>query len=128
MRMNDPRTEAATALMGRVRTGMKVFDASGAEVGSVDDLSMGDPEAATTAGNEVRPTGGVLRDMAEAVSDAGSEPDVPEPLRSRLVREGYIKIKKGLFRSDTYVSSEQIRQVDADRVTLSVTRDALERG
>ncbi len=124
--VNDPRTEASAALMARVRTGMKVFDAAGDEVGSVADLSMGDPEAATVEGNEVRPTGGVLRDLAEAVSDTSDEPNVPEPLHSRLIREGYVKISPGVFRSDVYVSSEQIGQVDQDRVTLTVGRHELE--
>ncbi|MBV9355726.1 MAG: hypothetical protein JO023_09390 [Chloroflexi bacterium] len=124
--MNDPRDEATTALMARVHTGMKVFDADGKELGAVDELSMGDPQAATTEGNEVRPSGGVLRDVAEAVSDTREEPDAPEPLRSRLVREGYIKLKRGVFRSDIYVSGEQIGRVDGDRVTLTVRRDELE--
>ncbi len=125
--MSDARFQPSSAqILSGVRTGMKVFDASGDQVGSVDDLSMGDPEAATTEGNEVRPTGGVVRDLAEAVSGDEGEPNVPEPLRSRLVREGYIKISKGLFRSDVYVSSQQVQRVDGDRVTLSVRRDQLE--
>jgi hypothetical protein len=125
--MQDPQTEAAAALMRQVQTGMKVVDASGDEVGTVEDMSMGDPEAATTAGNEPRPTGGVLRDLAEAVTTDRPGPDVPEPLRDRLIREGYLKIKHGLLGSAVYVSSEQLQRVEGDRVVLRVRRDELER-
>jgi hypothetical protein len=107
---------------------MKVVDSAGDEIGTVGDISMGDPEAATTAGNEPRATGGVMGDVAAAIAPGRGEPNVPEPLRSRLVREGYIKIDAGVLGSATrYASSEQVERVDGDRVVLNVTKDALDR-
>src|SRR5207249_1306676 len=39
-------------LIERVQEGMRVIDANGDDIGSVEHLKMGDPEALTTAGNE----------------------------------------------------------------------------
>jgi hypothetical protein len=119
--MHDPST------LNAVQTGMKVVDSAGDEIGTVGDVSMGDPEAATTAGNEPRATG-VVGQVAAAINPASGEPNVPEPLRSRLVREGYIKIDAGLLGSaDRYASSEQVERVDGDRVVLNVTKEELDR-
>jgi hypothetical protein len=120
--MHDPTT------LNAVQSGMKVVDSAGDEIGTVGDVSMGDPEAATTAGNEPRPTGGVMGDVAAAITRDRGEPHVPEPLRSRLVREGYIKIDAGVLGSATrYASAEQVERVDRDRVVLNVTKEALDR-
>ena len=51
---------------------------------------------------------------------------LPEPLRSRLVREGYIKVDgPNLLDTDRYVPSEYVRDVSEDRVRLSVPKDRL---
>ena len=112
--------------IARVQEGMHVRDASGEDVGHVEMVQMGDPEAATTAGNEDRPHTG-LEHVAEALG-AESEPDVPEPIRSRLVRSGYIKVDgPGLLAADRYVPSEYVRDVFDDTVRLSVRKDDLVR-
>jgi hypothetical protein len=85
---------------------------------------MGDPQAATTAGNEDRPPGPIER-VAEAMGGE-REPEVPEPLRSRLVRSGYVKIDSpDLLDHDRYVPSEYVREVADDCVRLSVRKDDL---
>ena len=109
--------------MNRVHEGMHVVDATGKDVGSVEMVQMGDSQAATTAGNEDRNTG-LLEAVARAIDER--EPDVPEPLRSRLVQHGYLKIDgPGLLESDRYVPGNYVRDVSDDRVRLSVTRDEL---
>jgi hypothetical protein len=110
--------------LSRVQRGMHVVDASGEDVGKVDVIHMGDPEAATTAGNEtVNAT--PLDRVAEALG-ADSEPDVPEPLRSRLIRSGYIKVDGAhLLDADRYVPGKYVRSVADDRVQLSVRRSEL---
>jgi hypothetical protein len=61
-----------------------------------------------------------------AVGAAGAtEPDVPAALAERLVRTGYIKIGKGLFRHDLYVGADQIDRVSDDRVILMTAKDHL---
>ena len=113
---------SANDLMARVREGMRVVDAAGEDVGKVEYLEMGNPEAATTAGQEMHSTG-VVGVAAEAIVPGEGEPDVPEPLRTRLRRTGFIKIDgPGLFERDRYVSSEQIREVANDQVQLGVRK------
>jgi hypothetical protein len=110
--------------INRVRRGMHVVDAAGEDVGRVDFVQMGDPQSATTAGNEdIRPK--PFDVVAEALGGE-AEPDVPDPLRSRLVRSGYLKVDgPRLLDTDRYVPGDYIRDVSEDRVHLSVRRDDL---
>jgi hypothetical protein len=103
---------------------MHVVDAAGEDVGKVDMIRMGDAEAATTEGN-VDMTPRPLDLVAEAIGGE-QEPDVPEPLRSRLVRSGYLKLDGAhLLDTDRYVPADYVREVADDRVRLSVRRDEL---
>ena len=70
------------------------------------------------------PSHGIER-VAEALGGE-HEPDVPEPLRSRLVRSGYVKIGgPGLLDHDRYVPSEYVDEVTQDCVRLSVRKGNL---
>jgi hypothetical protein len=111
--------------MEYVREGMTVVDSTGEKIGTVEDFAMGDPGAATEAGN--RPDdGGLLGDVARVFGDAG-EPDVPGPARARLLRTGYIKVDSPgfLIETDRYVPADQIDSVSGDTVRLRVTKDML---
>ena len=112
-------------IFAEIREGMRVIDLAGEDVGKVDYVSAGDPEAVTTEGQEpLTPTGGIIGDFGRALSGDGGEPDVPEPFRSRLIREGYIKVDgKGWFGSDHYLTPDMIDRVTGDEVRLAVTRD-----
>jgi hypothetical protein len=108
-----------------VREGMTVVDSAGEKVGKVQGLKMGDPDTATEAGNEVQDTG-FLGDIAEAFVGDEREPDVPGPMRARLLRSGYIKIDHGfLIETDRYVSADMIASVSDDTVHLRVPKDQL---
>jgi hypothetical protein len=122
----EPDVFSANDLMARIREGMRVVDAAGEDVGKVEYFEMGNPEAATAAGNEPQPSSGLLEAAAESITPGEAEPDVPEPLRTRLVRTGFIKIDgPGLLEADRYVSSERIRDVSAERVHLAVRKSDL---
>jgi len=111
--------------LGRVNKGMHVIDAAGTEVGKVDLVRMGDAGSVTTRGNEGHATD-VLGMVAEAVLPDEREPDVPEPLRSRLLRSGYIKVDgPDIMDTDRYVSSEHVRAVSGDKVELDLRREEL---
>ena len=116
-----------TSAMARVQEGMRVVDAAGEDLGKVEYLQMGDPEAVTTEGNEHRPVdlvGGVV----ERVFPEESEPDVPDPLRTELQRTGYLKIGgHGIGGKARYVSSERVSAVSDDTVRLSVSKGDLAR-
>jgi hypothetical protein len=115
----------SSRLIEHVYDGMKVVDAAGEKVGEVEYVQMGDPEAATTQGNEPA-DGGFLGDVARAVGGDEREPDVPEPKRSQLLRMGFIKVDgPGLLETDRYVRADRIARVADDTVTLTVTKERL---
>jgi hypothetical protein len=103
---------------------MHVVDAAGTDVGRVDLIRMGDSESVTTQGNEdVR--SGPLDLLANALGNE-AEPDVPQPLRGRLIRSGFLKLDgAGLLDTDRYVSAEYVRDVSDDKVHLSVRKNDL---
>ncbi len=111
-----------------IRVGMKVFDSEGHHIGKVDDLKF--PENATAPDAEVAEVSDVIdeRDdtIVDVIAEAFGHDDIEEPLRSRLLRDGYIHIDaNGLFASDRFVLPEQISGLNAEGVQLNVTRDAL---
>ena len=126
MQQREPLTGAFDRdPLSRVHEGMHVVDAAGHDVGRVQFVQMGDPEAVTTAGNDDRPRE-LVSQIAEAVLPDEREPDVPEPLRSRLRRSGYLKIDgPDLLDTDRYVAGNRVRDVADDRVRLSVRREDL---
>jgi hypothetical protein len=111
--------------MELVHEGMTVVDSAGEKVGTVEGLKMGDPGAATEQGNEFQDQG-FLGDVAEVFGDE-REPDVPGPMRARLLRSGYIKIDSPgfLIETDRYVPADQIASVTGDTVRLRVVKDSL---
>jgi hypothetical protein len=103
---------------------MRVVDAADQDVGRVDIVAFGDAEATTAQGDE-RPHD-LIHAAAEAFAPGEREPDVPEPLRSRLVRGGYIKIDgPGVLDTDRYVPADQVGGVSNDRVYLRVRKEQL---
>ena len=120
-------SDASVASVGTiemVRDGMKVVDSEGKNVGTVEFVKMGDPGAATEQGNETQDTG-LLGNMAAAVG-GDPEPDVPGPMRARLLRSGYLKVDGGFFfGTDRYVAPEQIANVQGDTVFLRAMKEQL---
>ena len=105
-----------------VHEGMRVIDSAGEEIGDVEIVKMGDPDAATVGADENR-DGGLFQGFAEAFGwDA--EPDIPAPLAARLMRTGFIKIDaKGLFAGSRYVAADKVANVSTDTVTLTIRKD-----
>ena len=116
-----------TSAMARVQEGMHVVDAAGEDLGKVEFLQMGDPEAVTTEGNEHRPDD-LVGGLVEGAVPEVSEPVVPDPLRAELQRTGYLKIGgHGIGGKARYVSSERVSAVTGDTVRLSVRKGDLAR-
>lgn len=108
-------------LLSRVREGMRVLDAAGDEVGTVATVKMGDPGAATIGADAPADPG-----FFAGIFGADTEPDIPEPLRSRLLRHGFIKIDgKGWLDTDRYVPADLIAGLASDTVRLSATKERL---
>jgi hypothetical protein len=108
-------------LIAAVQDGMHVVDSTGEEIGTVELVKMGDPDAVTGQGQSSEESG-----FAAALSGETDEPDVPEGLAERLVRSVFVKIDgKGLFARDFYASADEVADVVDDTVTLTTTRDQL---
>ncbi|MEV0721830.1 hypothetical protein AB0I37_03500 [Micromonospora purpureochromogenes] len=114
--MKQQGTEQQGAI-SRVTTGMRVIDTAGVEVGTVDLVQRGDPNAVTVQAPTADP-GGSLDELIE--SAAVEEPDVPADLAARLLRTGYLKVSTELARTGAvYVLADQIAAVDG-QVRLAV--------
>ncbi|MEU4514363.1 hypothetical protein AB0G05_33100 [Nonomuraea wenchangensis] len=115
--------------ISQVHTGMKVVDRDGKEVGTVELVKMGDPQAATTDGQQ--PDGqqigrgpGFVPVLSDVFSHA--EPDLPPVLAARLLRTGFVKVDgRGLFARDLYVAPEQVARIEDNVVHLSTDGDSL---
>ena len=118
-------------ILTQIYEGMTVYDQEHSKVGTVKDIHLGDvseeaemrglgPATASVSGGSETP---LLEGFVKAISP--TEP-LPEELRQRLLRRGFIRIDcSGIFTSDRYAMSDQIAQVSDDHVTLGVMRDAL---
>ncbi len=115
----------STRLLEQIREGMRVVDATGEEVGTVEYIKMGDPQAVTTVGEVMDRDDTLIEDAARAFG-ADPEPDVPEPFRSELLREGFVKVDgPGWFGADRYLRAVDIGDVTMDTVRLRVAKEAL---
>jgi hypothetical protein len=63
--------------------------------------------------------------LAEVMKTLFPDAGLPAVLGARLIRNGFIRINKGLFTGDLYVMPEQIASVADQTVHLSVTADSL---
>ncbi len=112
-----------------IEEGMRVYDYAGEEIGTVERVYMGaankdaDPgQAAATVSPASETDGGLIEDIAQAFLPQDT---VPEALRQRLLRSGFIRIDGGLFSGDRYAAPDQIAGVTEDGVRLGVLRDDL---
>ena len=115
----------------QVYEGMSVYDQRGKKIGTVRHVYLG----AVTEEEDERGLGpatvsspeksehSLIEDFMNAVSP---HDPVPDPLRQRLLRHGFIRINtSGLFAADRYAMPDQIASVADDRITLHVMREDL---
>lgn len=106
---------AVRAAIGQVTTGMRVVDVTGADIGTVDLVQRGDPNAVAVQAPTTDP-GSSIDELVESVAPA--EPDVPADLAARLLRSGYLKITGPT--PARYALAEQIDTVTDQQVRLAV--------
>lgn len=114
----------------QVHEGMRVYDRDDHEIGTVDQVYLGElsPSAnnlglgPATARDPNQPSNNLVRDFAAAF-DADN---IPQELRERLQRMGFARLNaKGLFASGRYVLPEQVARVEDDKVFLKTKKDDL---
>lgn len=121
----------SNTILSQVQEGMRVCESDGQEIGTVRRVYLG-AVSDTTEYREVGPAtasdpswrdDNLIDNLAEAFS---ADDPLPETLRGRLLREGFIRIDThGLFASDRFALPDQIDSVSDDCVRLKLTRDEL---
>jgi hypothetical protein len=112
-----------------IRVGMKVYDNEHHHIGVIDDFKLSDEdptrEGPETAGiSEERDPGD--GSVVQAVAEVFNPDEIPEELRERMLREGYIRLDAdGLFAADRYILPEQIASAGNDEIMLNVKKDEL---
>lgn len=108
-----------------VREGMTVLDAAGEDVGTVAEVSLGDPAAATADGQRATGSGGVGGLVGAVVDAVGRDSDLPEGERDRLLRLGYVRVRGGPLGGSRYAAGDEVAAVEGDVVRLSVPQERL---
>lgn len=123
-----------TTALERVREGMTVMDESGRRLGTVARVRMGEPQAVTTQGEQspssdpgvvVAPTaetGGPtgLQFVAPVLSAGSGGLNLPDPLRSHLLRTGFVEVDgPDLEGPARYVPGDRVADVTDSTVHLA---------
>jgi hypothetical protein len=114
----------------QIQTGMKVYDRNKHEIGTIEYVQFTDedpdspgPETATsTLDKTSAEPNGFINSIARAI-DGGD--NLPDELRQKLLRDGYIRIDTGILKSDVFALPEQVSSVSSERVYLEATREEL---
>jgi len=107
--------------LNMIKKGMKVFDNSGDEIGTVEWVHFGEAEGPPATGAATPPSEHLQSDLVETVGNAFKSDDLPQELRERLLMRGFVKMdSKKLFGVDRYVMTDQIEKVDKNGVHLTV--------
>ncbi len=115
---------AAREMLAQIKEGMAVLDSAGARIGTVEEVYFGtgsDEVEAYTADRGGGPSSGLNPDIADTYAPG---PDLPDILRRRLLRHGYIRIDTGI-RQHAFALADQVTGVSNDTVRLSVPEDEL---
>jgi hypothetical protein len=99
--------ETRGEVLATIDEGMAVYDSNGSKVGVVKYVQNG-------------------LGLVDTFVDSPALPSsAPDQMRKQLMQRGFIKIRAGLLASDRYVTADQVRLVQEDRVILNVSDDAL---
>jgi hypothetical protein len=120
--MASTSSEESRSPLAAVRTGMRVLDSTGEQIGTVEDVKMADPRAFTADRQAVGEVDTFLEHLVQSVT--GPEPDVPPGLAATLLRVGYLKVDgPGLADTDRYVAANDIADITDSVVRLAVPRN-----
>ena len=108
--------------LSTIKKGMKIFDNTGDQVGTVEWVHFGEAEGPPATGAASPSTEHVQPDWVKTIGNAFSSDNLPKELRERLLMRGFIKMdSKKLFGADRYVMVDQIARVEKDGVYLVVS-------
>lgn len=110
------------AELTRIQEGMTVYDIHGDKIGTVSFVQFSDedpdrpgPETASVVVDDTPDD--IVENIAEVFS---GDHNLPESLRKRLLRHGYLRIDTGILSSDRFALLDQVVSVTDDEVHLTV--------
>ena len=114
-------------VLDHIHEGMSVYDVNEDKIGTVAYVRLTDekpgttgPETTTVSKTDDPYDNTLVRNIAEAFV---GDDDLPQEVRRKLLREGYVRVDTGLLRADRYVTPDQISSVSDENVYLSVASD-----
>ncbi len=124
--MNLPNND----MLLQIQTGMKVYDRNKDEIGTIEYVQFTDedpdspgPETATSTLDKTSADRNSFMDSIVRAVDGGD--DLPDEVRQKLLRDGYIRIDTGILKSDVFALPQQVSSVSSEKVYLEATRDEL---
>lgn len=121
-------TDISLDTLKHIKEYMDVIDVNGKKVGTVDYVKFGDEDPADP-GPETRTENtppsnrtSLVDDIADALATTR---EIPEAVRERMLRYGYIKIDTGILESNQYVILDEVTRVHDDHIHISRTQDDL---
>ncbi len=124
------RSTAQTSVLLNIKEGMEVVDIEGKRVGTVSYVQFGDEDPTNPTPQTVTGSEPVTRDdslVDEVARAIVGEEEVPDTIRARLLRYGFIRIDSGFLRNDRFATADQIVRVVDGTVGLNVRGEALGR-
>lgn len=115
-------------LLSKIHKGMKVYDQTQSEIGTVEYVQFGDEDPLKPRTRAAAPgTAGEHGEwLVESLLDVFAPDELPETLRKRLLLYGFVRVDgSGLYNADRYILPQQIQSVDGQRVTLKVSKAEL---
>lgn len=126
-------------ILMKIREGSKVVDKNHKEIGRVDDVFLGEVAQATrdqaagpstsiesSADEETYAPNFAFGGAVGMKDDLGeAEGGASETIRNRLLRNGYVHVDTGLFSTDKVVLTEQIKDVEEEKLVLNVSAEQL---
>jgi hypothetical protein len=115
----------------RIYEGMAIYNQTGAKIGTVDYVYLGEVADSSEEGGYHKQTLSALTSSEDSLIEEFAKAillteRVSDSWRERLLSYGFIRIKSsGFFTSDCYALPSQIAGVADDRILLYVDRDEL---
>lgn len=104
-----------------IATGMDVHDVNGDRVGTVQSFRYGDASVEPD-----KPDLNVIQQLLEPLLNGSRE--FPEVIYDRMYREGFLRVQRGLLRSDVFVFAKEVESISGEDIHLNVDKDELLEG
>ena len=128
--LND--TTGQQSILSLIHKGMGVYDVRDNHLGTVGFVHFG-TASETQQELGVGPATNTIADdpnmrrnsIVDTIAEVFDPDEVPQELQEKLLVSGYIRLDRGLFGVDRYITPEQIAGVSGDKVQLAVNKDQL---